>query len=171
MLFRSKRIRRQIRRRQPNNCLWYRLMQRRFTLPHQGTILRWLGWPAPVSRQQLRAFLSFGRGFRTPVSARFFPISVSGERRLVRELAETSSKNANGVGGSDAEAGQQPRLTHVLCIASLEDKPPLWLRGPPLWSRQGLWPRPLPRSPDLPEDASGKFTTPLVPIVNFIPLA
>src|SRR5262245_51970291 len=74
--------------------------------PHSGR----LAWPAPVSGQQLQAFLSLGRGFWTPVSARFFPISVSGERRLVRELAETSSKNANGVGGSDVEAGQQPRF-------------------------------------------------------------
>ena len=52
---------------------------------------RRLGCPAPVSGQQFAAFRYFGRGFRAPVSARYFPISVSGEGRLVRVLAETSS--------------------------------------------------------------------------------
>jgi hypothetical protein len=35
---------------------------------------------------QLPAILSFGPGFRAPVSARYFPISVSQVRRLVRLL-------------------------------------------------------------------------------------
>src|ERR1700751_1035386 len=52
---------------------------------------RRLGSPAPVSGQQFAAFRYFGRGFRAPVSARYFPISVFGEGRLVRLLAETSS--------------------------------------------------------------------------------
>src|ERR1700740_3070096 len=52
---------------------------------------RRLGCPAPVSGQKFLAFRYFGRGFRAPVSARYFPISVSGEGRLVRLLAETSS--------------------------------------------------------------------------------
>jgi hypothetical protein len=55
--------------------------------PHSGR----LGWPALVSGQQLPAILSFGREFRAPVSARFFPISVSGEGRRVRLLPETGS--------------------------------------------------------------------------------
>jgi hypothetical protein len=61
---------------------------------------RRLGWPGPVSGQQLPAILSFGRGFRAPVSARYFPISVPGERRLVRLLAETSSARDRGAHGS-----------------------------------------------------------------------
>src|ERR1700751_752584 len=52
---------------------------------------RRLGCPAPISGQQFAAFRYFGRGFRAPVSARYFPISVSGEGRLVRLLAETNS--------------------------------------------------------------------------------
>src|ERR1700758_2361458 len=55
---------------------------------------RRLGSPAPVSGQPFAAFRYFGRGFRAPVSARYFPISVSGERRLVRLLPETGSRNA-----------------------------------------------------------------------------
>ena len=68
----------------------------------------------------------FGRGFRAPVSARFFPISVSGERRLVRELAETSSRNAKGLGGSDAEEVQQSRaiLGHTVFILSWKNPSP-----------------------------------------------
>jgi hypothetical protein len=52
-------------------------------------------WPA------ISGFPSFGRGFRAPVSARFFPISVSGAGRLVRLLRETGS-------GLTAARGQQP---------------------------------------------------------------
>jgi hypothetical protein len=55
---------------------------------------RGLGWRAPVSGRQFLAF--------PPVSARFFPISVSGEGRLVRLLPETGS-------GLTAAWGQQPR--------------------------------------------------------------
>jgi hypothetical protein len=40
-----------------------------------------VGLAGAVSGRQLPAFLSVGRGFRAPVSARFFPISVSGEGR------------------------------------------------------------------------------------------
>jgi hypothetical protein len=57
---------------------------------------------ASVSGRQFLGFPSFGRGFRAPVSARFFPISVSGEGRLVRLLPETGS-------GLTAARGQQPR--------------------------------------------------------------
>ena len=52
-----------------------------------------LGWRAPVSGRQFLAFSSFGQGFRAPVSARHFPISISAERRLVRLLTETGSRN------------------------------------------------------------------------------
>src|SRR5206468_9924802 len=38
-------------------------------------------------------FQSYGRGFRAPVSARYFPISVFGERRLVRPLLETGLRS------------------------------------------------------------------------------
>src|SRR5262249_4630054 len=40
---------------------------------------RGLGWQAAVSAQKFLAFRASGRGFRAPVSARFFPIPVSGE--------------------------------------------------------------------------------------------
>src|ERR1700730_12883552 len=52
-----------------------------------------LGWLPPVSGRQFLAFPSFGRGFRAPVSARHFPISISAERRRVRLLTETGSRN------------------------------------------------------------------------------
>jgi hypothetical protein len=58
---------------------------------------RRLGCPARVSRQQFQAFRYFGRGFRAPVSARFFPISVFREGRLVRLLPETGLRNARRV--------------------------------------------------------------------------
>src|ERR1700752_1184927 len=71
---------------------------------------RRLGCPAPVSGQQFVAFRYFGRGFRAPVSARYFPISVSGEGRLVRLLAETGSMRdcvkllkINALGINDAD--------------------------------------------------------------------
>jgi hypothetical protein len=79
--------------------------------PHSGR----LGWPAPVSGQQLPAILSFGRGFRAPVSARYFLISVSREGRLVRLFPETGSgKPVKGakvtpVKGAKVTRGLQPR--------------------------------------------------------------
>jgi hypothetical protein len=88
------------------SCLLGCLFPRTGKRPHS----RRLGWPAPVTGQQLLAILSFGRGFRAPVSARFFPISVSGEGRLVRLLPETSSRNALWVIGRDAATGGRGRL-------------------------------------------------------------
>jgi hypothetical protein len=55
---------------------------------------RRLGWGAPVSGRQFPAFRSFGGGFRAPVSAGGFPISVSAVQRPVRLLTETGSRSA-----------------------------------------------------------------------------
>jgi hypothetical protein len=67
-------------------CIFPRIRKR----PHS----RGLSWGAPVSGQKFLAFRSFGRGFWALVSARFFPISVFGEGRLVRLFPETGSRNA-----------------------------------------------------------------------------
>jgi hypothetical protein len=55
---------------------------------------RGLGWRAPVSDRRLLAFWSVRGGFRAPVSARDFPISISAGRRPVRLLTETGSRSA-----------------------------------------------------------------------------
>jgi hypothetical protein len=68
---------------------WHRAGFRRYW--HWKSRRRGLRWWVPVSGQKFLAFWSFRRGFRAPVSARYFPISVFGEGRLVRLLAETSS--------------------------------------------------------------------------------
>jgi|SRR5262249_4395169 len=52
-----------------------------------------------------------GAGFGRRSLLTFFQFPFPGGRRLVRELAETSSKNANGAGGSDAEEVHQSRAT------------------------------------------------------------
>jgi hypothetical protein len=53
---------------------------------------RGLGWCASVSGRQSLAFRPYRDGFRVPVSARYFPISVSAWRRQVRSLSETGSQ-------------------------------------------------------------------------------
>ena len=83
---------------------------------------RGLSWWAPVSGQQLPAFLSSGHGFRAPVCARLFPISVSGEGRLVRLLPEVSSRNSPRVIVRDADMGPAAVSSFV--------KELLWLSRP-----------------------------------------
>jgi hypothetical protein len=68
--------------------------------PHQRTTTCF-GSPRPISSPSL----SYGRGFRALVSARFIPISVSGEGRLVRRLPESGSRNARWVIRRDADVG------------------------------------------------------------------
>jgi hypothetical protein len=55
---------------------------------------RGLGWRAPVSDRQFLVFRSLRGGFRAPVSARHFPISIPACRRLVRLLTEAGSRRA-----------------------------------------------------------------------------
>jgi hypothetical protein len=72
-----------------------------------------LGWGEPVSGRQLPVFRSVRGGFRTPVSARHFSISISAGRRAVRLLTETGSQSAIRVSG---DAGAESTASEGSCV-------------------------------------------------------
>jgi hypothetical protein len=94
-----------VQRLSPVKCDAYKVHALVFPRTGKRPHSRGLGRPAPVSGRQLLAILSYGHGFRAPVSARFIPISVSGEGRLVRRLPESGSRNARWVIRRDADVG------------------------------------------------------------------
>jgi hypothetical protein len=88
---------------------------------------RGLGPLAAVSCREFFALRPFRRGFRAPVSARFFPISVSGEGRRVRLLPETGSGLTAAPGGSTRMPPQWS--THAARNSLLGDVAKLRLSG------------------------------------------
>ncbi len=88
-----------------------------------------LGWRARVSVPQFSDFRSRTGGFRAPVSARHFPISVSACRRPVRYVTETGSQSRI--------AGAERDTVRGLGRRSLQEPNALLLLGPRIRQRFG----------------------------------